>query len=491
MKILKQITYIAVTIFTLTSCGDFLDRQPLDQITVSNFYNNADEAELAAISMYAVPQGINWHGKAWMILEIPSDNSTVGGNDPDFSPIDNFTISDDNVPNTEFWTERFRLVTLANQVINFTPPIDMDAEQKAAIIAEARTMRAYAYFDLVRIYGGVPIIQEVPTIDSELNVMRSEVNEVYDFIIADLEAGMADLPAKRSGGDVGRASGDMAAALLAKVYLTQDNYQECMSICRDLIASGRYQLTETFDENWLRETSDNNEESIFQIQYVGCGPGNTGNALQGFFAPWGQAITGGADGWGSQVPTAPNVDNPGTTIRDAYSNDDLRQYHTIMTPGTEYPMINDGYSYPATGASRTSCNIKKYVIGGGSDVCFLSTPQNFHVIRYADVLLMLAEASAKNGGGLSVTPDVIDAFNEVHTRAGLEPVGSITTESVLHERRLEFAFENQRWFDLLRHDNLRNRMLLHGKQMQEFHRLFPIPVSELSVNPNLVQNPGY
>lgn len=156
-------------------------------------------------------------------------------------------------------------------------------------------------------------------------------------------------------------------------------------------------------------------------------------------------------------------------------------------------MINpgEGYTYPASGASRSGINIKKYVIGGGPDVCFMTSPQNLHIIRYADVLLTLAEASCKRGGGISVTPDVIDAFNAVRTRAGLEAKSSITSEDVLLERRLEFAFEGHRWFDLLRTGDIRERMLLHGKGMQEYHVLFPIPSQELAINKNLVQNPGY
>jgi len=204
-------------------------------------------------------------------------------------------------------------------------------------------------------------------------------------------------------------------------------------------------------------------------RYTGCGPIGTGNANQGFFAPWGQNITKNSDGWGSQIPTGPLIDNPGTTARDMYSDEDLRKYHTIMSPLDFYPMLNPeegGYTYPAQGASRSGINIKKYVIGGGPDVCFLTTPQNMHVIRYADVLLMLAEASCKRNGGITVTPDVIDAYNQVVTRAGLPAVGSVTIEDVYEQRRLEFAFENHRWFDLLRAGNVREVMQLHGKGMQ-------------------------
>lgn len=485
---------IVLGLLSIISCSDFLDRQPLDQITSGNFYNTAEEANLGTIGMYSAIQAINWYGKSWMITEIPSDNTTTGGNDPDFSPIDNFTISPDNLPIGEFWQEHFRLVTLANQILDNVPAITMDETLKDSYLGEARFLRAFSYFDLVRIFGEVPIVTTVPTISSDLNVFRSPVSDVYTFIIDDLKFAIDNLPNTRGSSELGRATSDAAAAILAKVYLTTGNYDEAMALCRSIISSGRYQLMADFADNWLRDISDNNAESIFQLQYIGCGPGNTGNALQAFFAPWGQAITKNSDGWGSQIPTSPAIDQAGTTVKDIYTNDDLRKYHTIMTSNDFYPMINPeegGYTYPPTGASRGNINIKKYVIGGGADVCFMSTPQNIHVIRYADVLLSLAEASCRRNGDISVTPDVLEAFNKVRSRAGISTFSTINTKMVFDERRREFAFENQRWFDLLREGNIKETMLLHGKQMQDYHVLFPIPAEELAINPNLTQNTGY
>jgi starch-binding outer membrane protein, SusD/RagB family len=485
---------ILVTIFCLSSCSDFLDRKPLDQLTQENFYSTANEAELATISIYAILQNTNWYGKSWMMTEIPADNTTSGGNDPDFSPIDNFTISADNIPNSEFWSEHYKLITFCNQIIGSLPKIDMDEKRKASLIGEAQFLRAFSYFDLVRIYGDVPIVKEVATIATDLMVRREPIAKVYEFIESDLIAAIQTLPLTRGNAELGRSTSYAAKALLAKAYLTNKKYDDAAKLCREIIASNQYKLVADYADNWLRDVSDNNVESIFQVQYIGCGPGGTGNALQAFFAPWGQGITKGSDGWGSQIPTSPTVDNPGTTIKDAFVKEDKRKYHSIMTPGDFYPMINSGdggYTYPATGASRSSINIKKYVIGGGSDVCFMSSPQNFHVIRYADVLLTLAEAACSKNGGISNTPDVVAAFNAIRLRAGLKTEDLVTSDKVLEERRREFAFENQRWFDLLRSGKAKTTMQLHGKQMQDFHVLFPIPSQELAINPNLTQNTGY
>ncbi len=479
---------------SIVSCEGFLDRPPLDQIDSSQFYQTANDARLAMLSVYAPMQSVNWYGKSWMLTEIPTDNTEPGGNDPDFSPIDNFTVNPDNVPNAEFWAEHFKTIALANQVISNVPPIQMDLNEKNSIIGEARFMRAFAYFDLVRIYGGVPIIEEVPTISSDLNVFRNSVDEVYVFIIQDLLYAYENTKVAHSGADLGRATSGSAGALLAKVYLTNEQYNNAIELSNEIINTGRYKLQDDFDDNWLKEKADNNQESIFQVQYAGCGPVGTGNALQAFFAPWGEGITGNSDGWGSQVPSGPQVNNPGSTIKDAFEEHDLRLHQTIMTSGDFYPEINadkGGYTYPATGASKTSINIKKYVIGGGPDVCFMTTPMNVHVIRYADVLLTLAEASCGLSGGLSVNEEAIEAFNQIRRRAGIDEVSLLTSELVLEERRREFAFENQRWFDLLRSGKVKEIMTLHGKLMQDHHVLFPIPSEEISINPNLEQNPGY
>jgi len=385
-----------------------------------------------------------------MMTEIPADNSTTGGNDPDFLTIDNFTVNGDNVPNAEFWAEHYIVIVRANTVLDKIPNIDMDETIKSSILGEAKFLRAFTYFDLVRMYGGVPIITEIQDFFSDFEVPRATAEQVYDLIIADLKEAIATLPDTRNSAEAGRATSGAAKALLTKVYLTTKDYAEAMELAREIIASGRYRLMDTYDENWLKETSDNNEESIFQLQYTGCGPQGTGNALQAFFAPFGQGITKNSDGWGSQTATSGQADGQGTTIADAFEENDSRKYHTIMTPGDFYPMINS-----------------------------------------EDVLLSLAEAACATGGGISITPDVLEAFNAVRIRANLEPVTAVTTEMVFQERRVEFAFENQRWFDLLRAGTTLEVMRLHGKSLEEHNLLFPIPNEELVVNKNLTQNPGY
>ena len=491
-NLIKIISLLAIV--SCCACGELLDKQPLDQLTTDLFYKTESDAEKAILAAYSPMIDVEWIGKGWMITEIPSDNSQAGGTDPDFTPIDNFTVAADNLPVANYWAIHYRQVTLANVVIEKVSQMDIPETAKNVFLAEARFLRAVAYFDLVRIYGGVPLITEAPSLDRELFYPRSSPNEVYELIKADFEFAGEYLPVTRTGSDAGRATKGAALAFLAKVNLTTRDYVAARDIAKSVIDLGVYQLLDDYNDNFELATSDNNKESVFQVQFTGCGPNGTGNAMQAFFAPWGEGITKDRDGWGSQIPTAPILNNPNTTIIDAIKKDDLRRHTSIMLPNAYYPSINPedgGYTYPSRGASAVSANIKKYVVGSGSNICFMSTPQNAHVIRYSDVLLTYAEAIMIIQGGVASDPAALDAYNKVRTRAGLPAVTSFDAADMLQERRAEFAFEGHRWFDLLRSGKTVEIMTLHGKNLDDHNLLFPIPSSEIEVNPKLEQNPGY
>jgi len=484
---------LAITVL-LTSCEDFLDRAPLDQLTSDTFFKTLDEADNGVLACYVPLQDNEWNGEGWQITEIPSDNAQAGGVDPEFTPIDNFTVAADNIPVANWWAIRYRLVTLANYTIDKINAIEATDAEKAPLLGEARFLRAVAYFDLVRIYGDVPLVLNPPVYGDDLLFPRTSKDKVYEQIVADLEFAAEHLTLQRTGLNVGRATKGSALAYLAKVSLTTRDYVKARDVAKEVIDLGVYELMDDFADNFELETSDNNIESIFQIQFTGCAAFGTGNSLQAFFAPWGEGITKDRDGWGSQIPTSPSVNNPNTTIVDAFESGDLRKNPTIMTSNAFYPTVNPedgGYTYPSNGASASAANIKKYVVGSGANICFMSTPMNAHLMRYSDVLLTYAEAIMFINGGQTSDQLALNAFNQVRERAGLEPLEMIDSEIVLHERRVEFAFEGQRWFDLLRSNNLVERMALHGKNMELHHLLFPIPANELAINPNLTQNPGY
>lgn len=489
-----QISYLIVLIFCLTSCSDFLDRPPLDQLSEDTFYKTESDINSALLGAYSSLQNIDWTGKGWMMLEVPSDNSQAGGTDPEFSPIDNFTLNGDTPPVGATWAIRYNLITYANVVISKVEESTFEQGIKDEFAAEGRFLRALAYFDLVRLFGPVPLITEPPTFDQDLLYPRTPLNDVYDAIKADLAFAGEHLPMQRNGADLGRATKGAALALLAKVHLTRKEYGLSRDRAKEVIDLGVYSLMENYGDNFELATGDNNQESIFEVQFKGCANFGTGNARQAFFAPWGEGITKDRDGWGSQIPTSPSVNPPGTTIGDAFEAGDLRKNHTLLSPNVHYPSINPsdgGYTYPGNGASASGINIKKYVVGSGTNICFMSTPLNASIIRYADVLLTYAESLMEIQGGETSNDEALYYFNLVRERAGLDPLLMINKEIVLHERRVEFAFENQRWFDLLRTGKAIEKLIFHGKSIQQHNLLFPIPSSELETNSNLTQNPGY
>lgn len=499
IMMMEQIKPILISLMLLllifgSACSGFLEREPLDQLTESSFYQTEADANRALLAIYAPLMDIEWHGKGWMITEIPSDNTQPGGLDPDFTPIDNFTVTSDNLPVANYWAVHYRLIAFANVAIEKIAGMDIDPESIDQLLSEARFLRGIAYFDLVRIYGGVPLVVDAPKFGEDLLPPRAEVSEVYDLIVEDLTFASEHLPRQRTGADIGRPTEGAALAFLSKVYLTRRDFLNAKNTAKAVMDLSIYDLMPSFADNFELATSDNNQEAIFQIQYTGCGAFGTGNALQAFFAPWGEGITKDRDGWGSQIPTGPQLSNPGTTILDAFEEDDLRKPVTVMTGNTYYPTINPsdgGYTYPGAGASAVGANIKKYVVGSASNICFMSTPQNAHLMRYSDVLLTYAESIMEIEGGVSVNPEALDAFNQVRERAGLEPLDQIDKDIMLHERRVEFAFEGQRWFDLLRSGKMIEIMTLHGKNPELHNVLFPLPDAEIQINTNLQQNPGY
>lgn len=480
----------AFIMVSLASCGEeFLDRQPVDQITVENFYRTEADLESGILGAYTALQSQQYFGEGWRVDETPSDDSRQAFG----AAIDNFSTTAGSGEVLNYWSGRFRLITLANVIIQKAPQAEVSQEIIDRSVAEARFMRAIAYYDLVRIFGAVPKITVPPSIDQDLLFPRSPVDEIYELIKSDLTYAADILPLER---DNGRATGGAAKSYLASVHLTLREFTEARDLALEVINSGVYALMPSYGDLWVRPTYDNNQESVFEVQFTGCESWGTGNMRQAFFAPWNQGITKNTDGWGSLVPTDPGEDNPGTTAADIWEEGDERRYWSMMEPGNYYEVLNPGdggYTYPNDGAGGASRNIKKYVMGGDPDVCFMSTPQNGSMMRYSEVILIYAEAVTELSSGLSLNASVVELVNQLRTRAGVPPLEFLDRESIELERRREFMFESKRWFDILRKgtDRAVELMRLHGRTLDDTKLLFPIPASELEINPNLDQNPGY
>ena len=481
---------LAAVLLGLTSCGEeFLDREPIDQITVDNFYRTASDLELGILSVYAGLQHQQYFGEGWRIDETPSDDSRQNFG----SAVDNFSVNAGSGEVYSYWQGRYRVVTLANVIIDKAPGAEVSQDIIDRTVAEARFLRAVAYYDLVRIFGDVPLILEPPSLDIDLLYPRSPVADVYAQIKDDLTYAAGVLAVSR---DNGRATQGSALGYLASVHLTLREYEAARDRALEVINSGAYALMPDYGDLWVRGTADNNQESLFEVQYAGCESWGTGNMRQAFFAPWNQGLTGNTDGWGSLLPTDPEVDQPNTTARDIWEEGDTRRYWSMMEPENFYPTLKadeGGYMYPRNGAGGASANIKKYVIGSGTDVCFMSTGQNGSLMRYSEVILIYAEALVELQGGLSVNPLALELVNGLRTRAQVPELEFLDRDNVDLERRREFMFESKRWFDILRkgEEAALELIRLHGRTLDETKLLFPIPAAELEINPNLTQNPGY
>lgn len=525
MKLFKYL--FALLLFSTAlapGCKDgFLERYPEDQLTADNFYSTSEQVGQATIGIYNKPWFDFMDKAVWAIGDLTAGNLQTF--DPATVNFKLLSIGSDNTRLTETWRSLYNVVAQCNYVINTLPDKaapEVSEELVLRSVGEARFLRALAYFYLVRIWGAVPIIvdNEAHIFDSQ--VPRHRVEDLYRLIQEDLEYAELHCPLRSgyTGNDVGRVSKGAAQALLAKVHLYQKNYSEARRYAEEVINSEEYGLAgldyntgegaEQAYQDLFTSQGNNTRESVFQIQWAAAQLdfANWGvqSTMQAYFAPFGQGITGTWDGWGAAEPT---ID-----LQMAFEENDQRLKGTMMTPGTYYPDLisaEGGYTYPTDnppGATRAS--IKKYVVGrpedGNGAVGPMNTVVNTHIIRYSDVLLIHAEAILAGAGSTS-DPAALASINRVRERAGLPALGSITLEDLYQERRIEFAFEGDYWFDLGRLDRSQAIEIISNQERgtygagsppvinslmvepsnQDF--LMPFTASEVAKNPKLLQDP--
>lgn len=406
------------------------------------------------------------------------------------------------------------------------------------VTGEALALRAFGYFVLVRLYSDVPLILEGMHPDSLKTPERKSAFKVYQQIIGDLEEAIPLLPTKTRYAEMnelpGRLNKHGAMATLAMVYMTiagdlsmyntESNpnnetnirsiaspaacYQTALDLCEEIIISGEYSLLPDFAVLWTRE-GDNCAESVWQLQFIGNKTRHgSGNMRQAFWAPWQSEITGAGDGWGTHSPHSDLArcfyDNPDDLIVDGNIVDstvvpptDLRFRETIMFPGVEYPELpvlstGEPYALPyAYGASGFAC--KKYVIGAGDDVGSMKAPNNVYLVRYAEIFIMKAECLVELNGSMA---EAAAALDDLRIRAGKAVIdGGLGQEEMREiirlERRRELALEQKRWFDILRWNIAYEVLAAQDIVLDPERRLFPIPSTEIALNPALVQNTGY
>lgn len=493
MKIfLKQIpvrrflSLVMVALVLATSCTeDFFDVPPQGQQPNEEFWVSAEDAAKAVNAMYANLRG--WPQVAFAAIAVESlgSDNTEKGSDPSdatfLNAYDDFTVTSTDGQLYDFWKAQYQSVNLANQVLDNVPPISMDENLKQRYLAEAKFIRAYAYFRLVRAFGGVPLRLHVPTDASEYNLPRATREEVYAAIEQDLTEAADVLPPGYSGVDVGRATQGAALALHAKVAMYQGKWQEVLDLTNEVMTLG-YSLYPDFQE-LFRVPNENNSESIFEIQ-AAIIPGNPAASNSQYSQVQGvRGVTGG--GWGFNVPTDDLV--------AAFEPGDPRLDATILFRGETTPQ---GDVIPAT-VPNPMYNEKSYVPFSDFVPDYPEgAQQNIRVLRYADVLLMNAEANNELGN----TQAALESLEMVRARArGGDPnvLPEVTTndqaelrQAIWHERRVELAMEFDRYFDVIRQG--RGDEVFGDLGWDPHNEVWPIPQTEIDLSAGVLeQNPGY
>jgi starch-binding outer membrane protein, SusD/RagB family len=454
--------YAILFIFLLACSEDFLDRPPQDSITIDNYYKTVDQINAATGLLYGWPWFTINDKSHWTIGDSRSGNDWTS--DGQMAQFFTFSVNPSNAQLGEAWTSLWMVIAHANAIINEVPTraaADIPKEVIDRAVGEGLFMRATAYFYIVRLWGGVPIIKNSSELVNDPKVPRNRVEDVYALIISDLEKASEVLPPSYSGMP-GRITSWAAKGMLAKVHLAYSGYnqsgsrnQEHLNKARDLagdvIKNSGLNLIPSYADLFTT-AHENNQESMFAFQWVACLGWGTQNTNQAYWAASGE-LTGAGDGWGGYK--GPTVD-----LQREYEPGDLRRKPTFMVNGDFYPELRrsaGGYTHVINQNSPppTMSHIKKYVVGSATDnggpgtVCFMSTSINTYVLRLADVYLIYAEAILGNSASTS-DPEALAAFNAVRARAGLPARSSISWDDIRKERRIELAYEADYWYDLVR-----------------------------------------
>jgi hypothetical protein len=498
---MKLIKYLSIAVFAalLPACSDFLNKVPEDTINTSNFFQTEDDAVGAINGAYQPLQWPKLYNMRMWTTDIMAGNSIVGagGGTDGIETQDeaNFVTSTDNQGVLDMWRGPWPGILRCNIILQKVPGMTaISANLKNRVLGEAYFLRAHYYFILVQFFGDVPLVLQPIEPGDDLRPFRTAKADVYKQIESDLAAAVTLLPQREqySGTDIGRASKGSAVGMLAKVELTLGKYQRVINLCDSVKALG-YALNANYGDNFNPAT-ENSVESLFEVQYAsGAGKDfwsneNQASWLSTFTGPRGSNMVAG--GWGWDQPTQEFV--------NSYETGDLRKDVTVFYDGC--PKF-DGMDYKKS-YSTTGYNLRKFLVPFSVSATYDNSPLNFPVLRYADVLLMKAEAlneSGKTAEAQLLATDGNATLNKVRVRAGLLNVTGLDQaalrEKILHERRMELAFEGQRWFDLIRVNNGQYGIdFLHsiGKSnMSSKYLLFPVPQKERDANPNLTQNTGY
>jgi len=471
-----------------TSCDSFLDEQPLSAISSENFYKTAADAQAGVNAVYSMLQG-HYGSNGWYFgdvsTEVANRGELTGGLD-----VMDYTFADPVF--RSFWSSMYQGINYANTAMKLIPDIPMDEALKSRYIAECQFLRALFYFELVRGFGGVPKITE-PSFDNSNNLIpRASPEEIYDLIIQDLKSAESVLPATYPSSKTGRATKGAAQSLLAKVYLTRKDWTNARAKSYEVMQSGTYILLPNF-RDVFRVSNKNSREHIFSVQYKSGNSRGGGSSFTSQFASRNPNILLNGAIAGTAIATERGFYN---AVPDHY-----RKRITMVDsfPSPYYPEIT------ATGKAQAGPAPMKYW-----DPTFGLNPggdANWTILRYADVMLIFAEAENELNGPSN---DALNVLNLIRARARdenangisepeelaqLPDISGVTQEelrqAIWEERRMELCFEGHHRWDLLRTGRFIDALRASGRNPENKHLLFPIPQLEILANPQLTQNPEY
>lgn len=494
---------VASCLFITFGCEDFLEPEPKTFETKENFFQSEDQFLLSVNSAYARLQ--EWVLQAHVLLESRSDNTTYD-NQLNLGVSQHLARVDWFIPNTDIpqvnnaWDLLFRGIKETNVPLSVIDEAVsngiLDQNLGSRMEGELKFLRAFYYFNAIRLWGDVPLILEPITNGLQaFEIVRSPKNEILGVIKSDLETAVNQLPDTYDSGNRGRATKNAARSLLASVLMWNSEYSNAENTLRNIVNSGMYELLEDYSQIFSPDNKFNSE-LIFEVGFKEGGEGESSNFIYQF-SPVGSfpevipTLVG--DGvWGKNLPTRELV--------SAYEEGDKRLEASIG-----FFDRSDTENIPY---------IRKWP--EATDENFARTNHNWPLFRYSEILLLLAEAVNEQGFS---SGEPFELLNRIRIRAGLDPKTpseipdqSSFRQALIQERRIELAFENKRWFDLVRFNIATGVIKEHGAieisnptttltsvlpldprayEVEPFMLLFPIPQNELIVNPNMEQNPGY
>ncbi|WP_298883622.1 RagB/SusD family nutrient uptake outer membrane protein [uncultured Polaribacter sp.] len=509
------LSIILILFLGVYSCSeDFTENPRLNVEDLETYFLEEDNVETAIIGIYDLMQynyGRDWHS-AFLVKLLPGDDSNAaGGNSEDQGQLQNIddyaNVSSSNVSIASVWDLFYRTIALSNLVIENIKDSSLSNKDKA--LAEAKFMRAWSYMELTTMFGDIPLRLTVPTGAEEFGIAKSSRADVYAQIQLDLTDAIASLPEKSALSDNFRVSKGTAQALMGKVLVFQEKYSEAIPYFQSVINNPSHDLETDPGDVWSI-SNEFGKESLFEIGFVSTTARDWGNIAWGgrnesnlhiqLMGPRGDGIfdltgTGLINGWGFNLPTnklATAFDTAGDVKRKAAT---LMTENELIAAGgkVDATAASGGVIWDYEGAIRIKYATKSEDTSSGG-VRELNYSTNFRLFRYAEVLLLAAEAYNKAGGQDAAARAEL---NKVRNRAGLVDIdvttsGNALFEAIVNEKYLELAHEGQRFWDLVRWGKASTE--LAGTGYSSTNDLFPIPITEIDKNSELTvadQNPGY